>query len=159
MKKPIPIFALILLFTSPYLFAAIDVPNKPISTDGDPIQLHELKGQVIYVDFWASWCSPCRKSFPWLNEMQQKYAPQGFKVIAINVDSERQLADEFLNEYRANFTIGYDAKGELASAFKVQGMPSSFLIDRNGVVRHTHVGFREKEVKTMEGNIQALLNE
>lgn len=159
MKERIPIFALIMLLAGHNIFASMDVPQKPIITDSNPIQLHELKGQVVYVDFWASWCSPCRKSFPWLNEMYQKYGSQGFKVIAVNVDSDRQLANEFLKEYQVDFTIGYDAKGELASAFKVQGMPSSFLIDRNGVIRHTHIGFREKETKAMEGKIQALLKE
>jgi cytochrome c biogenesis protein CcmG, thiol:disulfide interchange protein DsbE len=138
---------------------ARDVPHIPVQTDTQPILLQDLKGQVVYVDFWASWCGPCRKSFPWLNQMQQKYGAKGLKVIAINVDSDRELAVAFLKENKSNFTIGYDAAGELASAFEVQGMPSSFIIDRNGVIRHAHVGFREKETDLLETQIQDLVTE
>lgn len=156
MKKHILVLLLMLVSSN---ILAQEVPNIPVKTDTHPITLQDLKGQVVYVDFWASWCGPCRKSFPWLNQMQQKHGAQGFKVIAINVDSDRELAKHFLKENRADFTIGYDAEGQLASAFKVQGMPSSFLIDRNGVIRHAHIGFREKEIALMEEQIQSLIRE
>jgi DsbE subfamily thiol:disulfide oxidoreductase len=138
---------------------AKDVPSNPVKTDTQSIDLHSLKGQVVYVDFWASWCGPCRKSFPWLNQMQAKYGAKGFKVIAVNVDNERKLADAFLKEHKAEFTIGYDPSGDLAKAFGVQGMPSSYLIDRQGVIRFSHVGFREKDVGSLEENIQSLIKE
>ena len=156
MKKHILVLVFMLMSTN---ILAQEVPNIAVNTDSQPITLQDLKGQVVYVDFWASWCGPCRKSFPWLNQMQQKHGAQGFKVIAINVDSDRELARHFLKENTADFTIGYDAEGQLASAFKVQGMPSSFLIDRNGVIRHAHVGFREKEIALMEEQIQSLIRE
>ena len=156
MKKHI--FALLLLSVSASSLAQ-EVPHIPVHTDSQPITLQNLKGQVVYVDFWASWCGPCRKSFPWLNAMQQKYGQRGFKVIAINVDSDRQLANGFLKEHRADFAIGYDAEGQLASAFQVKGMPSSFLIDRNGEIRHSHIGFREQESALMEEQIQGLIRE
>lgn len=146
------------MLVSANVFAS-DIPRIPVQTDTQPILLQDLKGQVVYVDFWASWCGPCRKSFPWLNQMQQKYGAKGFKVIAINVDSDRELAAAFLKENMAKFTIGYDAAGELASAFQVQGMPSSFIIDRKGVIRHAHVGFREKEINLLETQIQDLVTE
>lgn len=158
MKKLLLWLALLTpLMTSQVL--AKDVPSIPVKTATQSIDLHTLQGQVVYVDFWASWCGPCRKSFPWLNAMQTKYAGKGFKVIAINVDNDRKLAEGFLQENKAGFTVGYDPKGELATAFAVQGMPSSFLIDRHGVIRYSHVGFREKDVASMEEHIQALIKE
>ena len=77
--------------------------NLP-GTNGN-VQLEDFKGKVIYLDFWASWCLPCKKSFPWMHEMKQKYAKQGFEVVAINLDEERKLADEFLKEADVNFTV------------------------------------------------------
>ena len=156
MKKHILVLVFMLMSTN---ILAQEVPNIAVNTDSHPITLQDFKGQVVYVDFWASWCGPCRKSFPWLNQMQQKHGAQGFKVIAINVDSDRELARRFLEENKAEFTIGYDAEGQLASAFQVQGMPSSFLIDRAGVIRHSHVGFREKEINSIEKQIQNLIQE
>ena len=156
MKKHILVLLFMLVSTN---IIAQDVPKIPVNTDSHPIALQDLKGQVVYVDFWASWCGPCRKSFPWLNQMQQKHGAQGFNVIAINVDNDRELARKFLKENKADFTIGYDTEGQLASAFQVKGMPSSFLIDRNGVIRHSHVGFREKESSLMEEQIQSLIRE
>ena len=91
--------------------------------------------------------------------MQQKYAAQGFKVIAINVDSERDLAASFLKENRAEFTIGYDTEGALASAFQLKGMPSSYIIDRAGTIRYNHTGFRESDISGTEKQIQTLVNE
>ena len=158
MKKFLLLLALPFILVTTQVLAK-EVPSNPVKTDSQSIDLRTLKGQVVYVDFWASWCGPCRKSFPWLNAMQSKYANKGFKVIAINVDSDRKLAEGFLKEHKAEFTIGYDPNGDLAKAFTVQGMPSSFLIDRNGVIRYSHVGFREKEVATMEEHIQALVKE
>ena len=158
MKKFLLLLALGAAFMTTHVLAK-DVPSIPIKTDSQSIDLRTLKGQVVYVDFWASWCGPCRKSFPWLNTMQSKYAGKGFKVIAINVDNERKLAEGFLKENKAEFTIGYDPRGELATAFGVQGMPSSFLIDRQGVIRYSHVGFREGDVTSMEEHIQALIKE
>ena len=158
MKTVVLIFTLFFSCLIQNSFGAT-LPDIPLTTNKQSINLKNLKGQVVYVDFWASWCGPCRKSFPWLNKMHRKYSPQGLKIIAINVDEDRSLAEAFLKEYGADFTIGYDARGELATAMKVQGMPSSFLVDRNGVIRHSHVGFREKEIQQMENQIQKLIRE
>ena len=99
------------------------------------------KGKVVYLDFWASWCGPCRKSFPWMNTMQQQYQPQGLVIISVNVDNEKALAEEFLAEVPTNFTVFYDPKGKVARKFKLRGMPSSYLIDRTGKMVSAHVGF------------------
>ena len=117
------------------------------------------KGKVIYLDFWASWCGPCRKSFPWMNDIQQQYQQQGLVVISVNVDNQKSLAEEFLNEIPANFTVFYDPKGKVARKFKLKGMPSSYLIDRSGKMVATHVGFSKSKSSHYEQEIKALLNQ
>jgi len=117
------------------------------------------KGKVIYLDFWASWCGPCRKSFPWMNDIQQQYQGQGLVVISVNVDNEKSLAEEFLNETPANFAVFYDPKGKVARKFKLKGMPSSYLIDRSGKMVGNHVGFSKSKVSHYEQEIKDLLNQ
>lgn len=111
-------------------------------------------GNVIYLDFWASWCTPCRRSFPWMNDMQKKYGNKNFKVISINVDSERELAEEFLAITPAKFSVLYDPDGALASEMKLKGMPSSFIINSDGVVVSAHVGFTDKKKSLYEQEIK-----
>jgi cytochrome c biogenesis protein CcmG, thiol:disulfide interchange protein DsbE len=113
--------------------------------------------RLVWVDFWASWCAPCRRSFPWMNEMQQKYSGDGFSVIAVNVDKERSLAEEFLAEFPAQFPVHYDPSGQLAESFDVQAMPSSFLMDADGNIIARHYGFRLADTKEYEAKIQAAL--
>lgn len=116
------------------------------------------KGQVIYLDFWASWCGPCRKSFPWMNEIQAQYKQQGLIIISVNVDNNKALADEFLAEVPANFNVFYDPKGKVARKFKLKGMPSSYIIDRSGKVVSAHVGFTESKKEKYQQELEALLN-
>jgi len=122
-------------------------------------RLASLKGQVIYVDFWASWCGPCRKSFPWLNEMQANYGPQGLTVLSVNVDAKKSFALEFLEEFPANFDVIYDPKGKIARSYDLRGMPSSFIVDRQGTVVATHVGFNEQKKHQYETEIKNLLKQ
>ncbi len=117
------------------------------------------KGQVIYVDFWASWCVPCRKSFPWMNNMQSQYGNKNFTVLSVNLDAEPALAEKFLQETPANFPIFYDAKGSVAKAFKLKGMPSSFIINKQGKIVSSHVGFTEKKQQQYQAEILSLLAE
>ena len=114
-------------------------------------------GHVVYLDFWASWCTPCRKSFPWMNEMQKKYGHQNFKVVSVNVDSDKQLAQQFLVDTPANFSVLYDPNGDLASEMQLKGMPSSFLINAKGVVISAHVGFNDEKKINYEQEIQHLI--
>jgi len=119
--------------------------------------LAENNGKVIYLDFWASWCVPCRKSFPWMNKVQVEYASQGFKVISVNLDANYDLAQKFLQENPASFSVIYDSKGKIAKHFAIQGMPSSMLIDRYGQVKYTHTGFFTKKINQYEAEIELLL--
>lgn len=119
--------------------------------------LASLKGQVVYLDFWASWCGPCRQSFPWMNTVLAKYQDQGFTVVSINLDSNQALADEFLQVTPAKFQVIYDPKGKTAKQFKLKGMPSSYLINRQGELVSAHVGFTEKKQQQYEQEILTLL--
>jgi len=117
------------------------------------------KGKVIYLDFWASWCGPCRKSFPWMNEMHEKHQQQGLIIISVNLDNNKVLADDFLAEVPANFSVFYDPKGKVARKFKLKGMPSSYIIDRTGKMVSAHVGFTESKKIKYEEELIMLLNE
>lgn len=121
--------------------------------------LAALHGKVVLLDFWASWCAPCRRSFPWMNELQQRHAAAGLVVMAVNVDHDRPLADAFLRDVPVSFRLEYDASGELARRFEVQAMPTSFLIDRQGRVRARHAGFREAQRAERENELNLLLEE
>lgn len=115
--------------------------------------------KVIYLDFWASWCVPCRHSFPWLNSMQEKYGPEGLVIVGINVDPDRADADKFLEKYPASFPLVMDPDGELAEQWKLQGMPSAVLVTPEGKELHRHIGFRPDREEEYEQLIQQLLLE
>jgi thiol-disulfide isomerase/thioredoxin len=123
------------------------------------LDLAALRGEVVYLDFWASWCGPCRLSFPWMQQMQDTYAQQGLKVIAVDVDHDRRDAERFLAAFHPSFDVRFDPTGTLAERFKVQGMPTGLVIDRRGVVRYTHIGFRPVDKSEFEGQLRQLLND
>ncbi len=147
---------LLCLFTAQTM--AAKAPDFKLSTDKGKIELKKLRGKVVYVDFWASWCTPCRKSFPWMNDMHKRYAKKGLKIVAINLDTNKAKAREFLKENRARFTVAYDPKGKSAEAYGVPAMPTSYLLDRKGNIIEKHYGFREKKTAAMETAIQNALN-
>jgi cytochrome c biogenesis protein CcmG/thiol:disulfide interchange protein DsbE len=122
-----------------------------------PAGLGPVNGKVVWVDFWASWCVPCRRSFPWMNTMHRKYGEQGLQIIAVNLDKERAAADGFLAEVPAEFSLRFDPAGQLAREFKVQSMPSSYLLDTDGNVLASHFGFRTAEAADYEKTIQDAL--
>ncbi len=136
---------------------AEQAPKFSLPSDNGMVSLTALKGKVVYVDFWATWCGPCRKSFPWMNEMNDKYKKQGLEIIAISMDSKKEKVAKFLEKVPANFTIAYDPEGEVADAYKVQVMPSSYIIDRNGKLIEKHYGFRTKDKSDLEKALQAAL--
>jgi len=128
----------------------------PTST-GEPVALDKLKGRVVYVDFWASWCGPCRRSFPWMNELQHKYGERGLTIVGVNVDKRRPDAQRFLQQTPAEFTIVYDETGKTPEAYGVKGMPSSYLIDATGKVVAVESGFRDEQKAPIEERIRTLL--
>lgn len=126
---------------------------------GPTLDLSSLRGRVVYLDFWASWCAPCRQSFPWMQDIQDRFEARGLTVIAINLDHERMDAEAFLRRYHPGFAVRFDPEGILAEQFKVQGMPTAVIIDRQGTARFTHVGFRPGEADESVKQIQLLLEE
>ena len=119
--------------------------------------MQKYAGKVVLVDFWASWCSPCRQSFPWMNEMQAKYGPKGFVVVGVNLDSKREDADKFLAQTPAKFTLAFDPKGDSPKTYAIKGMPTSVLIGADGKVIQQHSGFRDDERGTLEAAIASAL--
>jgi thiol-disulfide isomerase/thioredoxin len=124
---------------------------------GATVSLAPLRGRVVYVDFWASWCAPCRRSFPWMNALQARYGKDGLSIVGINVDKRREDAEHFLRDTPASFTIAYDAKGATPAAYDVKGMPSAYLIDRKGNVVAVEEGFHDERRDDVEARIRALL--
>lgn len=138
-------------------FITLPVTNTSLSNTDLNKVLEVHKGKVIYLDFWASWCGPCRKSFPWMNNIQSTLDPTKFTVISINVDQEKDLAIKFLEETPASFPVVYDPKGKAAKAYNIKGMPSSYLIDHKGNVVQSHTGFFTKKIKQYEDEINQLI--
>lgn len=139
------------------LEAGTPAPELNLPGLKDAVSLAALKGKVVYVDFWASWCGPCKQSFPVMNELQSKYRAQGFEIVAVNLDAKRADADKFLAEVPAQFTVAFDAKGDSAKRFEVKGMPSSYLIGRDGKVVAAHKGFKQEDRKELDARIAQAL--
>jgi peroxiredoxin len=146
------------MFLSMQAAHATKAPKFSLQGDSNKtISLASYRGKVVYVDFWASWCTPCKQSFPWMNEIQQRYRHRGLEIIAINLDSEKSDADNFLKKVRTDFTIAYDPSGKIAEKYHVQVMPSSYLISKNGDVVHLHRGFKAGDRQNMERKITEAL--
>jgi cytochrome c biogenesis protein CcmG, thiol:disulfide interchange protein DsbE len=122
------------------------------------LDLAAYRGQVVVVDFWASWCKPCRASIPWLNQMRSRYGELGLVIIGVNVDAKRADADRFLRDVPAEFKLIFDSKGALAQQFGLRAMPSTYVYDRSGKLVRTHYGFRENRRQEHETALAALLS-
>ncbi|MDX1403318.1 MAG: TlpA disulfide reductase family protein [Woeseiaceae bacterium] len=125
---------------------------------GPAIDLDAFRGKVLVVDFWASWCVPCRRSFPWMNSMQEKYGEDGLVFIGVNMDADRELANAFLRAYPARFRIIHDPDGMLAREYDVVAMPSSYVFGRDGKLVTRHLGFKVKRQDEYEATIVELLS-
>ncbi|WP_028108326.1 TlpA family protein disulfide reductase [Ferrimonas futtsuensis] len=145
------------------------LPGAPLSARPAPDFLIEVAGQSrsmvelsqqgpVYVDFWASWCGPCRRSFPFMNQLLKDFGPKGVTVVAINLDVDKADAAKFLEQFPADFPIVYDPEFSLADAYGVGGMPSSYLI-QDGIIIQTHVGFRPKDAETTRATLENLINQ
>lgn len=126
---------------------------------GDALALDDLKGQVVLVNFWATWCPPCRAEMPLLDELHARYAPLGFTLLGVNVEEDTDAAVRFAEELGVSFPILLDPRESVSAAFGVPAMPTSVLLDRHGVVRHVHHGFRDGDEVKMQEVVRALVRE
>jgi thiol-disulfide isomerase/thioredoxin len=150
-RRDILAFAAIGLLATP-AFARSAAPNAGLD-------LTPYRGRVVYLDFWASWCGPCKLSFPFMERMTSSFARKDLAVIAVNVDHAKDKADAFLADVGSALPVIYDPKGQIATEFHVQAMPTSVLIDRNGRVRFTHEGFFVDKIQTYQDHIVELIDE
>lgn len=151
------------LALSPIASALEEGDSAPLFTLPDilvgkpEISLEALRGKTVYVDFWASWCAPCLRSMPLINELYAKYRDQGFEVVAINVDDPIEDGQDFLLDTPLDYLIAADTDNKVLNEFGVTGMPTSFLIDKEGTIQMIHMGFRGNDIELIEEAISALL--
>lgn len=139
--------------------AAPNCKLETLAQESTTKDLEQHRGKVLYVDFWASWCGPCAQSFPFMNAMQREFGDKGLQILAINVDEKSEDAKAFLDKHPASFNLAADATGQCPKRFGVKGMPTSYLVDKQGVIRHIHLGFRAGEADKVRSMVENLLNE
>ena len=144
MRRTLAALALAIFFSAP-------------TSASEPLDLTPWKGKVVLVDFWASWCAPCRQSFPWMEQMRAKYGDRGLVVIAVGLDQEPEAATAFLAGSKADFVHRADPEGALAESYGVRVMPSSILFDREGRPVYRHEGFRAADAETYERHLVDVL--
>lgn len=127
--------------------------------DGQGIRMADHRGKVVLVDFWASWCGPCRESFPFLERLQQRYRDRGLVVVGVSVDTREDDFRNFLEGHPVSFLVARDASHEVARRYAPPSMPTSFLVDRAGVVRHVERGYRRSSAADLERRVTRLLDE
>lgn len=133
-------------------------PDFELPGTAGPIKLSQFKGKTVYLDFWASWCGPCKQSFPWMNEIQSRWKQQGLQVVGINVDQKTDDAQAFLKTTPADFTVAFDAQGKMPREYAIKGMPTSLLIAPDGRVLYVHTGFHASDKSDLEKQIRQALN-
>lgn len=155
----LPVFLWLSLTAMTAVAAVKQAPPLELPAIDGNVNLAQFEGKVVYLDFWASWCDPCRESFPWMAEMKEKYGAQGLEVVAVNLDKERELADTFLKTMKVNFFVAFDASGESAEKYGLRGMPGSYLIGRDGNIQASHLGFNDKDKAKLEAAIKIMLQQ
>ncbi len=124
---------------------------------GAEIALPALQGKVVYLDFWASWCAPCKESLPFMNELQQKFADRGLAVLAVNLDTNRERAQALMAKVSPQYRVLFDPKGAVAKEYALPTMPTSYIIDRAGVVRVVHPKFTPEDRAAIVAAVESAL--
>lgn len=140
------------------LSSAAPAADGAAADGGKPLDLAAYRGKVVVVDFWASWCVPCRRSFPWLDAMQRKYADEGLVVIGVNEDNAAEEAEVFLENVPVSFRIIRDEDGEIAREYDLIAMPSTYVFGRDGEVAARHLGFKTAKQDEYEALLRQLLD-
>src|SRR5262245_61316532 len=161
--KVLPALALAALACALPVSATTPEPMAPDFTlparSGGAVHLNDLKGQVVMINFWASWCGPCRQEMPLLEQIQEKYQPLGFTLLGVNVEPDSAEAEKFLKNVSVSFPILFDRENAVSARFGVEAMPSSVLIDREGNVRHVHRGYKPGDEAVYADLIRGLVKE
>jgi peroxiredoxin len=126
---------------------------------GKPVALTDFKGQVVLINFWASWCGPCREEMPLLDELSTRYAPLGFTMLGVNVEEDSTAANGFLAGTPVNFHILYDRENKVSKLYDVIAMPSTVIVDRAGQIRYIHHGYESGNEHDYQDQIRALIRE
>jgi thiol-disulfide isomerase/thioredoxin len=160
-RRLLPTALLLSLLALPAIAdAPKDAPDITLATiNGKPMRVADLKGNVVLLDFWASWCIPCRKSFPAVDALYAELKDKGLVVVAVNVDEQQKNAYTFLEKFPHTMTVAFDPKGAVAQAFKLEAMPSSLIVDRSGHIRYRHMGYTEKTIAQFRAEVLQLLGE
>ena len=150
------------LTACPVLASALDVGDTPpdwsmTTLAGKPISLASLRGKVVLIDFWASWCAPCKEEMPFLEGLHKKHGGAGLVIVGVSVDKDRENADKFIRALKVTFPIIHDDKHTVADQYKPPRMPTSFVLDRQGKVRFVHAGYRKEDAVSLEREIAQLL--
>ncbi|MGR8931517.1 MAG: TlpA disulfide reductase family protein [Gammaproteobacteria bacterium] len=130
-----------------------------LTIENQKLNISSYRNKVVYLDFWASWCPPCKQSFPILDKLHSELKDKGLEVIAINVDEDRNDALEFLEGSPVKFPIFYDGEGNCPSLYDVKAMPSSYIIDKHGVIKKVFLGFHEENETEIRSDILTLISE
>jgi thiol-disulfide isomerase/thioredoxin len=159
------LFFLPLLLLSSFFSTAAEVgqpaPTCPAIFSRTNVSLDpsDYKGKVVLLDFWATWCPPCIKSMPFFNALHNELGKDGFEVVAINLDEDHDTVSAFLAEHKVNYPIAFDPQGECPKTYDVKAMPSSYLLDKSGIVRKIHLGFRDGDQALLREQIKSLLSQ
>ena len=129
------------------------------SRGGDTLSLGQLKGRVVMLNFWASWCGPCRQEMPLLDQMHKRYSALGFTLVGVNVDANSQDAENWLSKTPVSFPVLFDRDSKVSALYDVKAMPSTVFIDRKGNVRYLHKGYKPGDEGEYLNQIRALLKE
>ncbi|WP_347989384.1 TlpA disulfide reductase family protein [Methylomonas sp. AM2-LC] len=165
MKLSVLMSAVLIGLISSLVEASEDInraaPNCALSSldVSERYDLQRFKGKVVYVDFWASWCGPCVQSFPYMNTLDKELKEKGLQVLGVNLDENSEDAKQFVSQTPPEFMVAADDNGACAKEFGVKAMPSTFLVDRKGVIREIHYGFRPGEAKEFRSKVEQLLAE
>ena len=129
------------------------------SHSGDNLRLSELRGEVVMINFWASWCGPCRQEMPLLEQLYTEYQPLGFTILGVNVEEDSSKAKSLLEEIPVSFPVLFDTQSQVSKLYDVVAMPSTILVDRDGNVRYLHHGYKPGYEQTYQEQVRALIRE
>lgn len=161
-KKLIPLFVFFIALTGPAATSGtVDMaPDFALKgSTGQNLRLSEFRGQVVMINFWASWCGPCRQEMPHLEALYQRYESLGFTLLGVNVEKDRRDADEMLSGMKVSFPILFDSNNEVSKLYDVIAMPSTVLVDRDGKIRHIHHGYKSGYEDEYQSQIRSLIKE